>query len=289
MTSVATTVRALIADGRSATIPRATTGRRVAGLLAVIPTVGILLVRIGANAPFGPRLPYGAIYDPMLTLAILGPAAGAILLSVTTPDDVRQVALAFVGVFGLLRIVSTQAVWPASVAIAVGTGLLVLAHARRPLSADEFAETLVGVVFVGAVALSMAGGLGIEPATTRPLGSTVGLLAIAGTPVFVEWRWRTIFVGVLAGVAVFAFGLAAPFVTGAASLVGGAILGSSLPVLALAVIGGVTVVATGVDRRSLETAMAGLLVLTAGIPATVPRGLALLVGLALLLRTPSNT
>lgn len=286
MTSVSNRVRTFSSDERPT--PSATRGRQLAGLLAVIPTVAILLVRVGANAPFVPRLPYSFLYDPVITLAVIGPATGAILLGLTSPDDVGQVALTFVGVFGLLSAISSQAVWPASVAIVVGTGLVVATNARRPLSPDEIAETLVGVVFVGGVALSMAGGLGFEPATTRPLGSTVGLLAIAGAPVFVEWRWGTAFVGVLAGVAVFAFGLAAPFVTGAASLVGGAIVGSSLPVLALAVVGGVTVVATGVDRRSLETATAGLLLLTAGIPATVPRGLALLVGLALLLRTLST-
>lgn len=288
MTSVSNPVRTMTTDERSAPATMTTRGRQLAGLLAVVPTVAILLVRIGANAPFVPRLPYGSLYDPVVTLAVIGPAIAAILLGLTTTDDIRQVALTFVGVFGLLSVVSGQAVWPASIAVVVGTGLVVLTNAKRPVSPDETAETLVGVVFVGGVALSMAGGLGLEPATTRPLGSTVGLLAIAGAPVFVEWRWRTVFVGVLAGVAVFAFGLAAPFVTGAASLVGGAIVGSSLPVLALAVVGGVTVVATGVDRRSLATVTGGLLVLTAGIPATVPRSLALLVGLALLLRTQSN-
>ncbi|MFB6132831.1 MAG: hypothetical protein ABEJ44_05435 [Halanaeroarchaeum sp.] len=285
--SVANSVRTLASDARMP--PVTTWNRQFAGLLAVIPTVAILLVRVGANAPFGPRLPYATLYDPILTLAVIGPATAAIVLGVTTPDDVRQVALTFVGVFGLLSAVSSQAVVPASIAIVVGTALVLYTHARRPLSPDDVAETLVGVVFVGGVALSMASGLGLEPASTRPLGSTVGLLAMAGAPVFVEWRWRTVLVGVLAGVAMFAFGLAAPFVTGAASLVGGAIVGSSLPVLALAVVGGGTVVATGVDRRSLETVTGGLLVLTAGIPATVPRGLALLVGLAVLLRTRTNT
>lgn len=264
------------------------TGLSIAGLLALLPTLAILLVRVGINAPFAPRLPYSAIYDPIATLALVGPAVAAVLVGVTTDDDVRRVALVFAGVFGLLSVVARPATLPASVAIAVATGLLVVAHARRPFSPDEVAETVVGVVFVAGVALSVAASLGFEPATTRRLGSAAALLAIAGAPVFVEWTHRSVLVGVLAGAAVAGFGLSAPFVTGAASLVGGAIVGVSLPVLVAAVVGGVTVVATGLERTASETTVAGLLLLTAGVPATVPRGLALLIGLSILLYPRRN-
>lgn len=257
----------------------------IGGALALLPTLGILLVRVGINAPVGPRLPYGVIYDPVATSALLGSAVGALILGVATGDDLRRVALAFAGVFGLLSAVATPATVPASVAVVGGTALVVASYGERTASADGVARMTVGIAFLTGVGLSMAGGLGLEPATTRRLGSTVALLAIAGSPVFVEWDRRTVLVGILAGAAVAGTGFAAPFVTGAASLVGGAIIGVSLPVMVLAVIGGGTVVATGVDRRSLPTVIGGLLVLTAGVPATVPRGLALLVGLTLLLRT----
>lgn len=264
------------------------TGLHVAGLLALLPTVGILLIRIGINAPFAPQLPYSSVYDQMATAALLGPATGAILVSVTTDDDVRRVALAFAGVFGLLSAVATAAVVPASITIVLATAALVVASVRRPFSADTVREGFVGILFLAGVVLSMAGSLGVEPATTRSLGSKVGLLAIATAPVFVEWSRKTAFVGVLAGAGFAGIGLSAPFVTGAASLVGGGIVGVSLPVMLVAVIGGVTVITTGIERLALHTTLAGLLILTAGVPATVPRGLALLVGLAILLGGRTN-
>lgn len=284
MTDVPTRVRASVPATETLVRADPEWGLRIAGLLALLPTAAILLVRVGINAPFAPRLPYNTLYDPIATLALLGPAVGAILIGVTTDDDVYRVALVFAGVFGLLSAIARPASLPASIAIVAAIGLLLLTHARRPFSPDEVAETAVGGVFFAGVTLSMAGSFGIEPATTRPLGSTAILLAIAGAPVFVNWSWWSTFVGVLAGAAFAGFGLAAPFVTGAASLVGGAIVGVSLPVLVVAVVGGVTVVATGIEQRTVETTTSGLLLLTAGVPATIPRGLALLLGLAILLR-----
>lgn len=283
-----THVRAIVAPRSMLGATDSKTWLHVAGLLALLPTAGILLLRIGINVPVAPQLPYSSVYDGIGTAALIGPALGAILVSVTTDDDIRRVALAFAGVFGLLSAVARPAVVPASVAIVLATGLLVIAHVRKPFSADTVTETLVGGVFLAGVALSMAGNLGVEPATTRRLGSTVGLLAIAATPVFVEWSSRSAFLGVLAGAALAGFGLAAPFVTGAASLVGGGIVGVSLPVLVVAVIGGVTLIATGIERRTPDWALAGLLFLTAGVPATVPRGLAVLIGLALVLGGRTN-
>ncbi|MFW5924419.1 MAG: hypothetical protein ACOCSP_02330 [archaeon] len=283
-----TRIRTVVARPETAVEADPGTGLRIAGLLALLPTAAILLVRVGINAPLTPDLPYSAVYDPIATLAVLGPAFGALLLSVTTRDDVWRATLAFVGVFGVLSVVATPAVVPASVALVIATGILVGGHADRPFSADEIAETLVGVLFFAGLTLSIAGGLGIEPATTRRLGSVAGLLAIAGAPVFVEWRYRTVLVGVVAGGAFAAFGLAAPFVTGAASLVAGGIVGASLSILVVAVVGGVTLVATGVDRGSYEPVVAGLLLLSAGVPATVPRGLAVVIALTLLLHPGTN-
>lgn len=288
MSTIPTRVRSVATQPGAVLETTPATGLQIAGILALLPAAAILLVRVGINAPFAPDLPYGAVYDPVATLAVLGPAIGALTVSATTRDDVRRVVMAFAGVFGLLSLVARPAVVPAFAAIAVATGALVSSHGERPFSADEIAETLVGFVFLAGVTLSVAGGLGFEPATTRRLGSVAALLAIAGAPVFVEWRYRSLLVGLGAGIATASVGLSAPFVTGAASLVGGAIVGVSLPVLVVAVVGGGTLVATGIDRRQFEPTVAGLLFLTAGVPATVPRGLAVVLGFALLLQARTN-
>jgi hypothetical protein len=289
VSSIPTRVRTVAGRPGAALETLPATGLQIAGILALLPTAAILLVRIGINAPFAPDLPYGAVYDPIATLAVVGPALGALTVSVTTRDEIRRVVMAFAGVFGLLSLVARPAVVPAFAAIAVATGALVLSHGERPLSADEIAESLVGFVFLAGVTLSVAGGLGLEPASTRRLGSVATLLAIAGAPVFVGWRYRSLLVGVGAGIAAASVGLAAPFVTGAASLVGGGIVGVSLPVLVVAVVGGSALVATGIDRRLYEPTVAGLLLLAAGVPATIPRGLAMVVALAVLLQPRTNS
>lgn len=266
-------------DGWTATV------EVLAGLVALVPAAALLVVRVGINAPVGPALPYDGLYDPIASAALAGPAFGAVLLSVATEDDLVRVGLAFAGVFGLLLAAGAPVTIPATGAILGATALLVVAHPSRPLSADETAATLVAVAFLAGVAVSTAAMFGYHPAETRPLGSTVALVAVAASPVFVDWTHRSVFAGAIAAAAFAGFAISAPFVAGAASLVAGGIVGVSLPVLVLAVLGGTTVVATGVERRQVGVLLAGLAVLVAGVPATVPRGLTLVVGLALLITT----
>lgn len=254
----------------------------VAGLLALLPAASILLVRVGINAPLGPRLPYSDLYGPVATAALVGPALAAVLIGIATDDDVLAVAMAIAGVFGLLAAVVRPAAVPATAAMVGAAGLIVVAHAERPFSPDEVAETVVGLAFLAGIAVSTVAALGVEPALLRPLGSNLALLAVAGSPVFVEWNRRSVLAGALAGAAIAGFGLAAPFVSGAASLIAGGIVGVSLPVMVLGVVGGVTLAATGIDRGQVEPALSGPLLLAAGVPATIPRALALVVGLALL-------
>lgn len=263
-------------------------GLYLAGLLALIPAVAILLVRIGINAPFAPNLPYSAVYDQVAISALVGPALGAIVVSITTDDGLRRVVMSFAGVFGLLGAIARPALVPASITIVFAAGVLVFAHQNRSTSPDRVAESVVGFGFLTGIFLSMAGNLGIAPVTTRPLGTLVSLLAIAVSPVFVDWNWRTGTVGIAVGAIIGWFGLQEPFITGAATLVGGGIIGVSLPILVLGVIGGTTVIATGLQRYSPRPVIAGLLFLVAGIPATVPRGLAILIGLAILLEERSH-
>lgn len=258
-------------------------GMWLAGVMALVPTLAILLVRIGINAPAGPELPYAAVYDPLVTAALVGPAIAAIGVSVATENDVHRVALGFAGVFGVLSAIATPAALSASVAIVVGTGLVMATAITSATAERDYVTIGVATLFVVGVALSILGGLGYEAATTRRLGSLASLLAVAGAPTFVDWNARTASVGALAGAAVAGFGVSAPFVTGAASLIGGGIVGVSLPVLVLAAVGGVTVIATGFERKQFLPIAAGLLLLAAGVPATIPRGLAVLVGLSLLL------
>ena len=256
------------------------TARVVAGVLALVGLGFLAVVRLGMNMPAGPSL--SGVYPFALGLGTLAPAVGLLALGVATDRSVHRVALTFAGVFGLLSLLAEPATLPATLAIAAGvlaiTGVYLVDHWR----AKRFDRWLVaGALAVGAV-LSLAAGIGLEPGTLRPLGSRVVLLALAATPVFVDWDREAVLVGLGVGVAVIAMGVNAPFVTGAISLVVGGVVGASLPVLFLGAVGAVILLWASIRSGRTELALAAGVLLVAGVPATIPRGLGVLAAITLL-------
>lgn len=270
-------------------VPARTSGR-VAGVVSLL-GLGILsLVRIGLNlpasAPLADIVPSGGAlsgaYPVAVGLATVGPAAGLLLLGLRADRPAVLAGGTFAGVFGGLSLVAPPATLPAALAIA---GALLGVSLERGVLVDrreEIGRALVGLALaIGGVSSLMAG-VGLEPATLRPLGSSVVLLAVAGTPAFVGWDREGLIVGLGVGAAVLAIGATAPFVTGAVSLVVGGVVGASLPLLFLAAVGATSLLWTGLRRGRWNLALAASLLLVAGIPATVPRGLGFLVALILL-------
>ncbi|MDR5656437.1 hypothetical protein RH831_04485 [Halodesulfurarchaeum sp. HSR-GB] len=255
------------------------TTRLAAGILALVPAVALLLVTIVDSGPVGTRFPSG-IHEPIALLAILGPASAALVLGLNTADVSVRVAMLFVGVFGLLSAVSETAMAPAAIALA---GATVLLAATAVKTADSPGQVVVTVAFTVGVLASMAGAFGFEPAFTRSLGSVAVAGAIVGLPAFVGWSRRSVFVGLLAGAVVAGVGIAVPALVAAVGLLGMGIVGLPLAVLVVGAVGGGTAVTRAVETGRLPMALAGLLVLVAGVPATIPRALALIVGVALLL------
>ncbi|MFC7045731.1 phosphate ABC transporter permease [Halobacteriaceae archaeon GCM10025711] len=241
-----------------------------AGGLALTAALAMLLVRLGVNAPVETPAFLVAAYDPVSVAALGGPALAAAALGVASTDAVEQVGLLFAGVFGLLALVAPPVVVPAAGAV-VGGGLLATSsHLPRDYAWHAVRRWLVAVALLAGVAISLAGTMGVDPTLTRPLGSRVALLAVAVSPVFVRSDWRAWAVGGVGAAVVAVVGLTYPFVLGAFTLVGGAVLGASLPLLALAMAGGVTVVASGVLQRDVDVLLAGGLLVVAGVPATLP-------------------
>lgn len=271
--------------------------REVAGWLAVLSLGFLAAVRVGLNLPV--TVPVADLYPIASAVATVAPPLGLLGIAVATERPAIQVSLTFAAVFGLLTVVARPALLPATVAVMAAIGLVTVTQVgrrwyrapetgsrprlvtdRRP---DEIATDVVAVgLAVGAV-ISLAAGLGVAPAALRPLGSKVMLLSVAALPVFVDWDWNALLVGVGAAGAVAAFGLAEPFVTGAVSLVVGGIVGTSLPLLLVATAGGVTVLWASVRDGHLTIALAAGALLVAGVPATMPRGLAVLTAITLLL------
>lgn len=268
---------------RQSAVDRATTretrARTAAGVLAFAGLAAIALVRVGLNLPFD--LPLSGVYGPASVLATLGPALGLFVWGVQAERPVHRAGLVFAGVFGLLTLVAQPAELPATVAL--GTAIVALAGVQM---AEHWRTTrydrllVIGVLALGAV-LSLAAGLGFDPATLRPLGSRVVLLSVAATPVFVDWDREGLLVGLGAGVAILAMGVSVPFVTGAVSLVVGGVVGASLPLLFLGTVGAVVVLWSGLRAGRTDLALAAGILLVAGVPATVPRGMGVLAAIAL--------
>lgn len=252
-----------------------------AGVVALVPMLALLSFTIGTNTPIGPRLPLGSIGAPIEAAALAGPAVAAVVLGLTSESTYIRVGMLFAGVFGALSLVSQTAMGPTTIAIAGASVLVGLDQGRSMMGWQSLAKRGVTGAFVFSIVVSMLAALGIEPALTRSLGSIGIAVGIAGTPVFTGFSRRSVFVGLLGGAIVAGIGLAAPVITAAVSLLGMGVIGLPLPLLVLGAIGGVTAVAAGVEHRDAPSAVAGALVLVAGVPATIPSALSLLVALVL--------
>lgn len=257
--------------------------RRTAGGATLLAAVAILLVRLWINAPVDEPPVVASTYDAVALAALVVPSLAAVAIGATSARSLVRVGMVFTGVFGLLVAVSPSATVPAAGAVTGGGLMAVAALLPREPTRESIKRWVVAGALAGGLVVSLAGSLGVAPAVTRPLGTRVGLLGVALSPVLVDADWRAWSAGVVGGGAVAAAGMVVPFVLGAVTLVGGAILGASLPLVALAAIGGVTLVAAGLVYREFDVSLAGALVATAGVPASLPRAVTLVVGLVVLL------
>jgi len=249
---------------------------------AVLAAATLFGVRLAINArapvPFDPV----ALLEWLVPLTALGCAGSLLAIAVLDGESYETVGLVFVGVFGIVGTIARPAYVPAVVAIVAGTAL---ATGDRLLAGTDrrLGPAFVTSLLVCGLAVSLIGSLGVEPATTRPIGSQVTLLGIAGTPVFLargraDWLFGALGAGLLVALGVFA-----PFLLGATGLVAGGIVGASTPVMALAVGGLTTTASAALRTRRHAAALGAALLLFAGVPATLPRALAVVLAVVLFL------
>jgi alanine dehydrogenase len=109
------------------------------------------------------------------------------------------------------------------------------------------------------------------------------MLGAAGTPALLaHGRGDWVLGGLAAGLLV-AAGVSAPFLTAAVALVGGGVVGTNLLVMAVGFCGLVTTASATARTRRLPAFCGVALLVVAGVPATLPRALAAVVGLLLIL------
>jgi hypothetical protein len=255
----------------------------LAGAVGAVSLLALLVVSIGTNTPVGPRLPMTGLSAAIEWLALAGTSTAALLMGVDTESALRRVGVVFAGVFGALSLVAAGATLPASLAVVAAAGLLVASHDRSAADRRTVAELVVLIAFAVGTAAAMLSAIGLEPSFLRRTGSIAIAVGLAGLPVFTGLTPKSILVGLLAGAAVLAIGLSAPVLTAAISLLGAGIVGLPVVVLAVGAIGGTTAVAAGIEAGDIRTGLAGGLLLLAGVPATIPSALGVLVGVSLLL------
>ncbi|ESP89693.1 hypothetical protein K933_01851, partial [Candidatus Halobonum tyrrellensis G22] len=135
---------------------------------------------------------------------------------------------------------------------------------------------------------SLAATAGVAPATLRPLGTAVALVGVGASPAVVGADRTGLLAGAVAGTVALWFAAGAPYVAGAVLLVGGGVVGAPIALVALAVAGGVAGLVSALRRGRSETAVGVGLALAAGVPATLPRALGVVVAVSLLAGAPGG-
>ncbi|WP_436931716.1 hypothetical protein [Halosimplex halobium] len=270
----------------------------LAGAVALVPTAGVLILRLVRNAPGGLPPVGRAVAPTVTTLAAVVPALAVLGLAVDTDARAERVALAAVGVFGLVGAVDAAAWLPAAAAVLAGTGAALVAeladraHARVG-AVDSLRAALApvarpgGVAVLGSLALawSLAASAGLGTTTLRPAGAAVAFATLAALPL-ARGVDATIDLGLWAvgAFAVVVAAVSAPFVAGAVALVAFDAGTVPLSLLALGIGGAVASVVADARRRTFGPAVAAALLLTAGVPATLPRAVAFALGLVVLVQ-----
>lgn len=257
--------------------------RGLAGAMAAVPVCLLLVARIGLNAPLGPEPPGLQLgYAVAETLAAVVPAMAAVAVGAVAESDWTIVGLVAAGSFALLASVSPVASVGAAGVVSAAALFLTIAAviARGPRVSRE-------LVFAVPVAAAVVGSLGATTGLLAPgvrtTGTTLAFLALVAAPAVVGGGHRSLLVGVVSALGVSGAAVVAPFGTGAALLAAVAAVDPPLVVAAAGIGGAGAVVTAGLGQGRTPVVAGGLLLLAAGVPATVPRGLAVVLGAYLLL------
>lgn len=252
----------------------------VAGGGAAVVLVAMAGLRAVANVPVRLPVPLGATYGHVETAALVVPAMALVVIGLSARDALTMVGPTTVGVFGLLTAVTPTAGVPAAGAIVTGgtiavwTRLTGLEHRRQ--------DGVVAGLLLAGVAVSLGSTSGLLGVPARTVGSGLAMLGVAATPFVVRPNRVAWLTGGVAFAVVLGVGLLAPFVTGGIVLVVAAAVGLPLLLVAAGTAGGVVSIAAGVSSRRPLVALGMVCLLAGGVASTVPRAVAVILGLVLL-------
>lgn len=255
----------------------------VAGSVALLAVAFRATVVVLRNLPFEPVAVPSAVREAVVTGTplVLGLALVAVGLASTRPTV--RVGFLFAGVFGVLAAVDTAVALPAVVAVVAGGVLAVVGTLGRPRTARDYRRSTLGAAFVLGIAVSLAAAVGLLGGGARDLGSVLVIGAVAATGLRSGGDRVALVAGALAFVAVAVASTANPYAAGSALLVGFAVVGAPHLLVGLAVAGGTAAAVAGLRRHEYGLPLGAGLVLLAGMPATLPRAMAVLLGATLVL------
>lgn len=266
------------------------------GAIALVPTAGVLLVRLVRNLPVGLPAVVREASPAVETLAAVVPALALVALATVAQRRAERVALAAVGVFALLGAVDGAAWLPAAAATLVGatTALALWLRERVPEERDPLSASglqtvsgplVVAVLGLVALATSLGASAGIETTTLRPAGAVLVFATLAALPVVRSLDgYLGLGLWVVSAFAVVVGAASAPFVAGAVVLIALGAGTAPLALLAMGLGGGVATVVADARRHAFGPAVGAALLLFAGVPATLPRAVAFALGLVVLVR-----
>jgi hypothetical protein len=127
----------------------------------------------------------------------------------------------------------------------------------------------------------MIGLFGYEPALIRTLASISLAIGVIGLPAVTGYSYQSLILGLIGATVIGTIGLVAPMMTAAVSLLGMGIMGLPLILLVSGAAGSLTALGTVIEKREIQTAMAVCIILIAGVPNTVPTGIAMIMALGI--------
>lgn len=244
-----------------------------------------------ANVPFDPAVASPAVRAATGGVALVAVVAALVAVAVVDGRATVRVGLLFATVFGPLSLVAPEAALPAVVAVAGGGALALVGTPGRPdgWTYRGVRRRAVAAGVVVALGLTLAGTTGLLDGA-RNAGAFVTLATVAAVGVRVEGSRLAAGTGLLAVGGVVAASAVSPFVVGSALLVAFAVTGVPSLLVGLAIGGAVAALVAGFRRGDDALAVGALSLLLAGVPATFPRALTLLLGATLvLLDVPGET
>lgn len=252
--------------------------------LAALVAVGVArAVDVLWNLPFGPTVLPTAIRDLSAAGTPVVLALACVAVALATDRTTVRVGFLFVGVFGFLATVARAATVPAAVAVVLGGVVVLLGAEGRPSTYRSLRRRAVALGVLAGVAVSLGSSVGVLDGGMRAVGGLFAFGAATAAVVRVDGDRVALLAGFLAFAAAVAASATYPLVVGSTLLVALAAAGVSHLFVAGAVGAVTAVTVAGLRRREHALVVGGPLLLLAGVPATVPRALAVVLGATLLL------